>query len=241
MRRFFIDSGSISAHRAIISAAESRHIATVLRLQPGARVELFDGTGTVYQGCLHSVTRQAVTVDILSRQQPAEEGVPLTLAQGLLKGRKMDFLVQKATELGVRTFQPLQTRYCENKGERRGRRQRWQRIMLEACKQCKRPLPMEINPATGLNLLDTSLFSCKIMLWEDEKSVPLPGTLPSTGNDPICLLLGPEGGFHQEEVEHARALGFQTVSLGRRTLRAETAALAAIAIVQFLAGNLDPA
>lgn len=240
MRRFFIDPGSISAHRAIISAAESRHIATVLRLQPGARVELFDGTGTVYQGCLHSVTGQVVTVDILSRQKPTEEGVDLTLAQGLLKGKKMDFLVQKATELGVRTFQPLQTRYCENKGERQGRRQRWQRIMLAACKQCKRPLPMEINPATGLNLLDTSLFSCKIMLWEDEKSVPL-GTLPSTGSDPICLLLGPEGGFHQEEVELARALGFQTVSLGRRTLRAETAALAAIAIVQFLAGNLDPA
>ena len=114
-------------------------------------------------------------------------------------------------------------------------------IMLEACKQCKRPLPMEINPAAGLNHLDTSQFSCKIMLWEDEKSVPLPGALPSTGSDSICLLLGPEGGFHEEEVERARALGFQTVSLGRRTLRAETAALAAIAIVQFLAGNLAPA
>jgi len=242
VRRFFIDPGSISAQRAVISAAESRHIATVLRLQPGACVELFDGTGTVYQGCLHSVTRQAVTVDILSRQQPAEEGVSLTLAQGLLKGKKMDFLVQKATELGVRTFQPLQTRYCESKGERRGRRQRWQRIMLEACKQCKRPLPMEINPAAGLNHLDTSRFSCKIMLWEDEKSVPLPNVPTSTGRgDSICLLLGPEGGFHREEVEQARALGFQTVSLGRRTLRAETAALAAVAIVQFLAGNLDPA
>ncbi|GBE12370.1 ribosomal RNA small subunit methyltransferase E [bacterium BMS3Bbin14] len=241
MRRFFIDPGSISARRAVISAAESRHIATVLRLQPGVCIELFDGTGTVYQGCLHSVTRQAVTVDILSRQQPAEEGVPLILAQGLLKGKKMDFLVQKATELGVRTFQPLQTRYCENKGERQSRQDRWRRIMLEACKQCKRLLPMEINPTVGLNHLDTSQFSRKIMLWEDEKSVPLPGALPSADSDSICLLLGPEGGFHQEEIEYARALGFQTVSLGRRTLRAETAALAAVAIVQFLSGNLDPA
>ncbi len=241
MRRFFIDPGSISAQRAVISAAESWHIATVLRLQPGVFVELFDGTGAVYQGRLHSVTGQAVTVDILSRQKPAGEGVSLTLAQGLLKGKKMDFLVQKATELGVRTFQPLQTRYCENKSERRGRPERWQRIMLTACKQCKQPLPMEIKPATGLNHLDTSLFSCKIMLWEDEKSVPLSGALPLTGRDSICLLLGPEGGFHQEEVEYVRTLGFQTVSLGPRTLRAETAALAAVAIVQFLAGNLDPA
>ncbi len=187
------------------------------------------------------MTRQAVTVDIISQQQPAKESVPLTLAQGLLKGKKMDFLVQKATELGVRTFQPLQTRYCENRGDRKGQRERWQRIMLEACKQCKRPLPMEINPASGLNHFDASLFSCKIMLWEGEKSVSLPGALPSTGSDSICLLLGPEGGFHKEEIEHACALGFQTVSLGRRILRAETAALAAVAIIQFLAGNLGPA
>jgi len=240
IRRFFIDPASISGNHGVISDAEARHISTVLRLQPGTAVELFDGQGVIYQGRLHTVSKHEITVDILGHRIAAETNIELTLAQGLLKCRKMDFVVQKATELGVRTFQPLLTRYSENRENPKRRQERWQRIMLEACKQCNRPLPMQINPIVNLDQIKTRSYSAKIMPWEGEDTVPLPCSRFSE-NGPICLLIGPEGGFHEHEVEQARSLGFKTISLGPRILRAETAALTAVALVQFLAGSLGPA
>lgn len=237
MRRFFVDPQSVAPEAAYLSPTESLHIVSVLRLQLGEMVELFDGTGTVYQGTLHKLSRQQVTVRLLSKWNEEQETPSVVLYQSLLKGKKMDFLVQKTTELGVHAFQPFLSRYCETRGNPERQQQRWQRIMLEACKQCRRALPMQIHQPTDFNQLKMSEFATKLLLWENENDQSLkPEQLVHTG--PVCLLIGPEGGFHDDEITHARENGFQTVTLGKRILRAETATLAAVTIIQYLLGAL---
>ena len=178
-------------------------------------------------------------VRVVARSREPEPSRPLFLAQAMLKGKKMDLLVQKATELGVHAFQPLLTRFCAKRkqGERQGKR--WQRIMLEACKQCGRPLPMQIHEPVALDDFSPPARADLVLPWEDEQTRPLSRQLLQ-GNGPVCILIGPEGGFHPAEVDTARSLGFTTISLGPRILRAETAALTCTGIVPYLCGELSP-
>ena len=241
MRRFLVDPRTIAGDLATLAAEEAHHIASVLRLQPGTVIELIDGQGLVYQGRLELVARTKVTVRLLTQQrEPEDAAAPLFLLQALLKGKKMDVVVQKATELGVHTLQPLVTRYSEGRGNPERQAERWQRIMVEACKQCRRAQPMRIAPLTDLAAVPLPEAGPRILFWEGETTVPLRAEHLSPPG-PVCLLLGPEGGLHQQEADAAGAKGFQPVSLGRRILRAETATLAAVAIVQYLTGGLQPA
>ncbi|MDW7771436.1 MAG: 16S rRNA (uracil(1498)-N(3))-methyltransferase [Desulfobulbaceae bacterium] len=237
MRRFFVDPQAIIDGIAHLSPAESLHIAAVLRLQPGDEIELFDGTGTVYQGTLLKLSREQVSVRLVAAHREEEKAPSLFLLQSLMKGKKMDFLVQKATELGVHTFQPVETRYSENRGNPERQQERWQRIMLESCKQCKRPMPMVISPLTDLKHIELPSGAAKIILWENEQQQPLAPILFAE-KESVCLYIGPEGGFHRDEIKIALEYGFQTITLGSRTLRAETAALATVAIIQYLLGML---
>jgi len=239
MRRFFVHPQAIQGGRATLSDSESHHITSVLRLEAGAAVELFDGSGYIYHGRIEAIARQAVSVRILSRSQvPDDSASKIILVQSLLKGKKMDFLIQKATEMGVHTLQPLRTQYSEGHGHPPRQLDRWIRIMLEACKQCRRERPMLIAEPVAFDTLSVAGFASKIIFWEGETAVSLKlHHLSRAGS--VCLLLGPEGGFHPREIDLARKLGFQTVSLGGYVLRAETASLAAIAIVQYLVGALD--
>ena len=239
MRRFYITPQSISDGLAILSPEESRHVATVLRLEAGAAIELFDGTGYVYQGLILTTTPKRITVEILSRYQEVEADTPqLYLFQSILKGKKMDLLVQKATELGVHSFCPVRSQYTEKHGNLDRQVERWQRIMLESCKQCKRALPMTIEPVTTIDEIDISGFKKPLVLWENEETDHLDGTMV-TYDGPMALFVGPEGGFHENEIDAAVVKGFTPVSLGPRILRSETAALSAIAIIQFLSGALS--
>lgn len=214
-------------------------MATVLRLRPGQTVEFFDGQGTVLTAILRTTDKHLITAEIIERRREEQRDlVPLTLAQCLLKGKKMDLLVQKATELGVHNFLPIVSRYCENRGER-DPLERWQRIMIEACKQCHRATPMAIMPVTPLDQADFSPFSHRLVAWEGEQSAPLPTDFIEAPG-PLCLLLGPEGGLQAEEIESLMQQQFTPFSLGPRILRGETAALAATAIVQYLSGSLRP-
>lgn len=215
-------------------------MATVLRLQVGTAIELFDGTGFVYQGHILSATPKRITVEILSQYRENSDGAPqLFLFQSLLKGKKMDFLIQKATELGVHSFSPIQSRYNENRGNIPRQSDRWQRIMLDACKQCKRAHPMIIEPLSPLEDIDVTNFEQPLVLWEGEKSTRLDATMISY-KGPMAIFIGPEGGFHEDEINRAKEKGFKPISLGSRILRSETAALSTIAIIQYLSGALSP-
>jgi 16S rRNA (uracil1498-N3)-methyltransferase len=239
MRRFYLDPDILATDHIEIRGAEARHMATVLRLRPGQTVEFFDGQGAVLTAILRTTDKHLVSAEIIERcREEQRDLVPLTLAQCLLKGKKMDLLVQKATELGVHSFLPIVSRYCENRGER-DPLERWQRIMIEACKQCHRATPMTIMPVTPLDQADFSAFTHRLVAWEGEQAVPLPTAfIDSPG--PLCLLLGSEGGLQAEEIESLMQQQFTPFSLGPRILRGETAALAATAIVQYLSGSLRP-
>ncbi|MDD2463121.1 MAG: RsmE family RNA methyltransferase [Desulfobulbus sp.] len=239
MRRFYLPPHALQADRIEISGQEARHMAMVLRLKPGQTVEFFDGQGLVHTAVLKAADKHQVLADIVDTRREEQQTLsPLTLAQCLLKGKKMDLLVQKATELGVQTFLPLVSRYCENRGDRNPV-ERWQRIMIEACKQCHRATPMEIAPVTLVEEADYSMHAHHLVAWEEEQSAPLPTDFIHAPG-PICLLLGPEGGLHADEIAVLQERDFSPFSLGPRILRGETAALAAVSIVQYLSCALMP-
>ena len=187
MRRFFLPAHTRTVSPIAITGPEARHIASVLRLKPGQTVEFFDGQGAVYTAILEKTTKNQVTATITGLwQECVGYASPLTLAQCLLKGKKMDLLVQKATELGVQAFLPVASQYCENHGDRDHQAERWQRIMIEACKQSHRTTPMTILPVAPLNQADYTPFSHRLAAWEDEQHVALPTTFTTRQGPSAC-------------------------------------------------------
>ena len=240
MRCFFFDpTQQEDPEQITITGPEARHMSTVLRLDTETMVELFDGQGAIITARITSIQSRKITLNVVQRITAQPDPAQITLIQAMLKGKKMDFLIQKSTELGAHTFQPLISMYCEKRKHTSRQQQRWERIMLEACKQCGRPLPMRIDPPLHLDELNIDINNTCILPFEDEHITPLsPALLRRPGA--IFLLIGPEGGLHSQEITTARTLGFTTVTLGQRILRAETAALATVSIVQYLSGNFDP-
>jgi 16S rRNA (uracil1498-N3)-methyltransferase len=248
MPRFFVSDPIDAREEITIRGQEARHIDRVLRLRAGDRVDIFDGTGKEYQGKITRQGSQAVTVRILETTVPDRES-PLTviMGQSLIKGNKMDFIIQKATEMGVSEFVPFVsvrsiTRLDGSKSDHRV--DRWRKITVAASKQCGRVIPMRVESVLGFDetLRRSSAGTQRIILWErgegklkaflrkkDQQSAGFPG---------VYFLVGPEGGFSDEEVRQAEAAHFVPVGLGSRLLRAETAGLTFIGIVQYEWGDL---
>ena len=245
MRRFFFRPADRAGEIVILSDYESHHIRSVLRLQTGMQVELFDGQGGIHQAELLEIAGKMRARIISSSRDQDGPMVPLFVGQGVLKGKNMDTVVQKCTELGVTGLIPLMTSRCQGRPEparERNKHQRWLRIVEEACKQCGRSRPMELQETTDFQESIASPgidpAGLQILFWEEEKDVHIQDLLPLQDIGMVHLLLGPEGGFTQEEVAYAREAGWRTVSLGRRILRAETATLASVAILQHLLGAI---
>ena len=248
MRRFFVDPENITGAHALLTGNEARHIASVLRLAAGDAVTLFDGSGSYYETLITGVSPGRVETKIVAitpyMAMDGETHPLLHLAVGLLKGKKMDFVIQKATELGIASVHPFRSQFCAAPDPSPGRFERWQRIGREACKQCNRPTPPKLHGvATLAELLAAAAedrHGLKLIFWEEEGQTPLQDVLAAApAAESAIVLVGPEGGFSQEEVTLAVEAGFQPVTLGRRILRAETAALAAVAILQHALGNLQ--
>lgn len=248
MRRFFIAPENITGSTAILIGPEARHISTVLRLSTGITIILFDGSGSYYEAVLTKISPSKVESKIVSITpyiETAEDFHPaLHLAIGLLKGKKMDFIIQKITELGVAGLHPFRSRFCIAQGHALGRLSRWQKIALEACKQCNRPKPPEINLTKDfkelLSVTGKDDHDLKLIFWEDkEGQKPLREIFaPLKKINSVMILIGPEGGFNTDEVRQAVDAGYEPVTLGSRILRVETAAIAAVSIVQHELGNL---
>ena len=245
MRRFFFDPSSRNGDRVFLSEEESRHISKVLRLNTGDVIELLDGQGALYHAVISTVGRQVEARIERIVTKEADVGKSILVWQGILKGEKMDTVVQKCTELGVTGMIPFQSSRCQGKlGQLQVRKkhERWQRIGIAACKQCLRLRSIKIDAPTSfsesLNKESADNAILRLLFWEEEKTTHLHDIPEIDKACSLALMLGPEGGFTREEVEQARLLGWRTVSLGDRILRAETATLSAVSIVQFLAGNL---
>lgn len=244
MRRFFFEPAQRKGATVQLDSDESRHIQKVLRLTAGTEIELFDGCGGLYSARI-SATGRNVAAEITGTLavQP-EPGPELAVYQALLKGEKMDLVVQKCTELGVAVLQPVHTLRCQGKlndGQGEKKLGRWQRISLAACKQSMRIRPMQVEPSLELSqalAAGDGENVLRLMFWEEERSFQLQEISDWQGYDKVLVLLGPEGGLSEEEAEAARTAGWRLVSLGRNILRAETATLAAVAIVQHCIGRM---
>lgn len=249
MRRFVFDPERRDGDKVILSAAESYHITKVLRLPPGTGIEVLDGRGAVYAAEIVEVGSSVVVRLLECREEggTSDSGrVRLWVGQGLLKGRKMDGTVQQCTELGVARLTPFVSSRCQGTmTELRGRTkaERWDRIVVAACKQCRRNTLMVVDEPIDFTAMITEVDNgpgtLRLIFWEEEQEFRLHHDLLRPGTfDTVCILLGPEGGLSPAEIAAARESGWQTVSLGRRILRAETATLTAVSLVQYLAGNL---
>jgi len=241
----FVSPEEIEEDTLTIRGDTFHHLARVLRLRRGDAVCACDGTGWVYEGRVLRVHRDRLHCSIERRTyRPEQFAAPVVLGQGIPKGRTMDLIVQKATELGVACLVPL---FLARSVPRPGadgwaaRVGRWRRIAQEAAQQCGRAgMPTVVEPQSLADFLEcTSSRPLKVVLWEGERERPLKEVLrKAAGVGGIALLVGPEGGLGPQEVDEAVAAGFVAVSLGRRKLRAETAALAALAIVQYEVGEM---
>lgn len=244
LRRFFINPTDITGETAQLTGPEAHHLRSVLRLTPGDPVTFFDGTGARYQARIEQILKNRVTATIIEHTQDLPPKVRLHLGQALLKGQKMDLILQKATELGVDAIWPFYSEHGIHKTPRDTQMERWQRIVLEACKQCDRAKPLEIHDPREITDLMTQPPPCdtRLIFWEHETRQTLHEVLADQTTDcrSVLFLLGPEGGFSETEVACAQQEGFIPVSLGPRILRAETATLAATAILQYSLGNLSP-
>jgi 16S rRNA (uracil1498-N3)-methyltransferase len=244
MRYFFVEPAALNKPFAAIEGSEARHMKNVLRLKPGDKIRVFDGEGFEYDASIHQFFADWVEIKI-TRKFPGtnESPVQIGVAQALLKEKKMDRLLRHLCELGVNRWIPfISERSVPRPVEKRlsTRAQRWHKIVQESCKQCRRSkLPEIIKTLTFEDVLDYGL-SCdlQIIFYENE-SVALKSLMPANpAPRKILLILGPEGGFSDQEIENARAAGCVVAGLGPRILRAETAAIAACTLTQFLYGDM---
>ena len=241
MHRFFVEPGALAGDRILLDGEVLHHLGTVLRLRSGDEVELLDGRGLICHCRIVALARQRGEAQVLGRRQATERPFPVHLLQALPKGDKLDLVLQKGTELGISRFVPLLSgRSVPIPDPRReeSRLQRWQRIVREAARQCRRPVIPEVTaPRPLAAALAEAGAGLRLMLWEEE-SRPLVTLLGPEAPAAVTLLVGPEGGFTAAEVHQAVAAGFVPVRLGPRILRSETAGFAAAAILQYLYGDL---
>lgn len=241
-RRFFISPDAIISDVATLEGPEVHHLLHVLRLKEGTRVELFDGSGNLYEAEITTVCRDKLILAILSAEPSPRPKPELHLATALLKGKKLEFVLQKAVELGVTSLHPFISQYCDRQSVKGSAAvDRWQRIVLEACKQCGQTLlPQVASPVSFAELLQKARRYSQIILCYEKESNRKISEIPFMPmvDETILLITGPEGGFSDGEICSALQNRCTTVSLGPLTLRAETAAIAAVTIVQHRLGIL---
>jgi len=236
-----VDAPLASGARVQLAGSAAAHVARVLRLKAGDALTLFNGAGGEYAGRIALARGAALEVEVgvaapLERESP----LAITLVQGVSRGERMDWVVQKATELGVARLVPVLTeRSVVRLDERqaRKRREHWRAIAIAACEQCGRNRLPQVDAALPLRqfLREDRIEATRLML-SPEATLPL-SDIPRPP-DEVRVLIGPEGGLNEEERGHAAAAGYAGVRLGPRVLRTETAAVAALALLQRQFGDL---
>jgi len=236
--RFYLDR-PLAAGEVILDGDVAHYIGRVLRLAPGAPVQIFNGTGLECPGEVSAVSKRDVTITL---QQPVagtpESPLHTHLGQALSRGERMDWAIQKAVELGVSEITPLFTERCEVKlqGERADKRQaHWQQIAVSACEQCGRSSVPVIHPPMALHdWLSALQVDVRLVLHhrteQDLQSLPAP--------ESAALLIGPEGGLSAGEIAQAEQAGFHAARFGPRVLRTETAPVGALTMLQHLWGDV---
>lgn len=237
--RFYCPDLNEDKQLFVLPEAAHRHAVQVLRLKQGDVLRLFDGRGLELDATLDIVSKRESSVRLLSRVVVNNESpLTITLLQGISRGERMDFALQKAVELGVTRIIPVATERCNvqlSGGRDEKRWAHWQGIMISACEQSGRSVLPELSMIMSFDesLLDNKQ-GCRLVLDPLAKK----GFTKLDRQQSITLLIGPEGGLSELEIEQAQAAGFESVCFGPRILRTETATVAALAVVQTLWGDL---
>jgi 16S rRNA (uracil1498-N3)-methyltransferase len=244
MRRLFYKG--LLADTIEITGSDAHHLMHVMRAKAGQEVTVVDDEGSVARMEMTAFREDAVTLVLKERLAAnTESPLELVLAQCLLKADKMDYVVQKAVELGVTEIVPVKSHNCVVRYDAKkaaARQARWQKIAEEAAKQCGRTALTEVAPITDLSSLlkensgteDTEIVFC----YENEDETTVKSCLQAAKGKRLILLIGPEGGFTLDEAAKVQEAGGKAVTLGPRILRAETAAVAAVTVAQYENGDL---
>ncbi len=238
IRRFFIDA-EINLHNTIVVKGDERnHIVKVLRLKQGDEINIFNGQGKEYKATIKSIHPKEVYCEIDKELEVNTEAkLKVFLAFSVPKGEKIDLIIQKCTELGIYMLVPFRSEYTvvDYKGtDIKKKLRRWENIAINACKQSFRIIVPAIEYKNDFQscidfLKDKDL---RIILNESEKKMSLKNVLMNSKQPKnVAVVIGPEGGFTEKEVEYSIKCGFESVSLGKRILRAETAAISALSII----------
>ncbi len=241
--RIFVDQKLRAGTVVVLADEAAHHISRVLRLRLGHPLVLFDGRGGEYDAEISKVNKRSVKVHINQYQEVDNESpLHITLAQGISRGQKMDFILQKAVELGVDRIIPVMTEYGNVRLDEERQQKKikhWNGVIIGACEQCGRNkipeivAPLSFDECLGIDV-GTDRGMTKIILHSGTG-----GRLSKLAKveGGIMLLVGPEGGFSDDEIEKACAADYQIINIGPRILRTETAALAAISACQMLWGD----
>ena len=239
--RLFVNDPLVSATELQLGRDQAHYLGRVLRLRNGDRLTVFNGDNGEFDAHVTSIAKNSATIVVDAALETAtESALKIHLVQGISRGERMDFVVQKATELGVKRITPVFTEYGVvklNDARAAKRNDHWQSVAIGACEQSGRirpPLidaPVDLNAWFGAGTKEADLD----LILKPGAATPLSSIAAPVTK--VCLLIGPEGGFSDTEYEDAEIAGFAAVSLGPRVLRTETAALTAIAVVQSLWGD----
>jgi 16S rRNA (uracil1498-N3)-methyltransferase len=240
-RRLYVPGERLAGSHVTLMGPEHRHVSRVLRARPGETLTLFDGAGGEVAAEVVRVERDETELRLGARRAVAGPAVAITLLAAVPRGPRMDFLVQKTAELGVARIVPVLTERSVARPEAEaGRRARWEKIAQEAARQCGRADVPAVDPPLSLMaaLALPGLPRRRLALYEGERGRSLRVALGGGEPAPTALLVGPEGGFAASELTAAAAAGFESVGLGDRILRVETAAIVAVALVAEASGML---
>ena len=221
-----------------LDEAAARHVGLVLRMKSGQPLTLFNGAGGCFSATIEESSKRSVIVS-LDSFHPDEKESPLKvhLAQSISKGDRMEYAIQKATELGITEITPIYTEHGDIrlKGERATKKQQhWQQVAISACEQCQRNRVPVVHPPIGLQeWLGSVEADLKLVLHHRTERQLSGYEQPET----IALLIGPEGGLSAQEIAQAEAEGFHPLALGPRVLRTETAPVVAMSVLQYLWGD----
>ncbi len=238
MHRFFVEPGQIQSGVVHFDEEISRQISKVLRLSSGCKVIVLDNTGLEHFAEIDQIDSRGCTAVVReNRPSPNEPGIHLELQLCLTQREKFEWMLQKCTEIGAGSFTPVisSRTLIQQPEEVRGKYPRWDKILREAAEQSGRGRIPVLNPPLHLTDLveRTNLVGLHLVAWEGEQDKSLKETLRNFAGKEISVLIGPEGGFATEEVNQLIERGYIPVSLGRRILRMETAAVAAAALILY--------
>jgi 16S rRNA (uracil1498-N3)-methyltransferase len=246
-RRFYARPQAFSWDDKLVEldADETRHLRDVLRLRAGNEAFVFNGEGQEYRCRIARVDKRSASLEVLEETAPSSPESPLhlTLAVALLKGEKFDLVIQKATELGVARLIPIITSRADVKiksADDAGRKlNRWERIALEATKQCGRARLMRIEmPGALSDLIAATSGGIRLMFAERDGEALAESSHDSVDRTEATAVVGPEGGWTDDDINQARLAGFEIVTLGGRVMRAETAAIVVAALLQHRLGDV---